>query len=175
MTRNTILKSVAATFTLAAALAAGPTRADDGFKALAGVVAEPMSAADMEAVQGKGFIYHDGYGIYYQEAGGYLQHDPGLSANTPGASVYYIDIGSWRNYFLGNQSYIVPLFTQYSGSGARLLTFDGSIYDYNGNLVAGSGQPVQVPTSQVAQELLLNTTDILFRGCKLPHPLLGWC
>jgi hypothetical protein len=169
MTRNTILKSVAATFTLAAALAAGPARADDGFKALAGVVAEPMSAADMEAVQGKGFIYYNGYGIYHQESGGYLQHDPGLSAYTPGSSVYYIDTGSFRNYFLGNQNYIAPVFTQYSGSGALYTTFNGSVYDYYGNLVAGSGQPVQVPTSQVAQELLLNWKDILFDGCAVPQ------
>jgi hypothetical protein len=57
MTRLTTLKAATAAFVLAAPFAAEPARADAGFKVLAGVEAQPMTGAEMEATQGQGFVW----------------------------------------------------------------------------------------------------------------------
>ena len=55
MTHTTTLKAATAALVLATPFAAEPARADAGFKALAGVEAQPMTGAEMEATQGQGF------------------------------------------------------------------------------------------------------------------------
>jgi hypothetical protein len=50
---KTLSKSTIADFALTATLAAGPARANAGFAAPKGIAVEPISAADMEAAQGK--------------------------------------------------------------------------------------------------------------------------
>lgn len=50
---KTLLKTAVATVVLAVAAVNAPAGADTGFSALAGIDAEPMNAAEMEAVQGR--------------------------------------------------------------------------------------------------------------------------
>ena len=60
MTCKAAPKAVTAALMLAASFAAEPALADAGFATLKGIPAEPMSAAEMEAVQGKA-IFLDQY------------------------------------------------------------------------------------------------------------------
>lgn len=53
MTTKTLFKSVLAAAALGVALVQTPAHAETGFSALAGIDAEPMNAAEMEATQGK--------------------------------------------------------------------------------------------------------------------------
>ena len=67
MTLKTALKSAAAAVVLAVATMHGGTAhaaADDEFKTLSGVEAEPLNAEEMEAVQGKAFLGTRMYGRF---------------------------------------------------------------------------------------------------------------